>query len=111
MYYGCNKKWITGCKEPYIREEDLLEQLYEVVDKIDIRELGVVDRIKEEIEKVQKMITSLGGHTEKLIDTIPKIDVKSCAKYILKEGTREEKRDLMEHLQTNLTIQSGKISP
>ena len=110
VYYGCNKKWMTGCKEPWMREESLLEQLYEMIDKIDIRELGAVDRIKEEIEKVQKMITSLGGHAEKLIDTIPNIDAKSCAKYILKEGTREEKRDLMEHLQTNFTIQSGKIS-
>ena len=81
-----------------------------MIDKIDIRELGAVDRIKEEIEKVQKMITSLGGHAEKLIDTIPKIDAKSCARFILKEGTREEKRELLQHLKTQMTIINGKIA-
>ena len=80
-----------------------------MIDEIDIQELAAVDRIKEEIERVQKMITSLGGHAEKLINSIPTIDAKACAKYILKEGSRDEKRNLLEHLKTNLRVQQGKI--
>lgn len=99
-----------GCTEPQIREEDLLEQLYQMTDEIDIQELAAVDRIKEEIERVQKMIASLGGHAETLIDSIPAIDAKSCAKYILKEGTKDEKRELMQHLQISLTIKSSQIT-
>lgn len=81
-----------------------------MIDEIDIKELAAVDRIKQEIERVQKMITTLGGHAEKLVESLPAIDAKSCARYILKEGTREEKRELMECLKTTLTIKSGKIS-
>lgn len=109
VYYGCNKKWLTGCKEPYLREEDLLGQLCKIIDKIDIDELAAVDRIKEEIERLKKMISSLGGHvaTEKIAELMPDIDVYACAKYILKEGTREEKRDLLSHIKSTLTIKGG----
>lgn len=111
VYYGCNKKWLTGCKEPYLREEDLLAQLCKIIDKVDIDELAAVDRIKQEIERLKKMISSLGGHaaTAKIAEIMPDIDVYACAKYILKEGTREEKRDLLTHLRSELTITAGII--
>lgn len=109
VYYTCNKRWMTGCKEPQLREEDLLEQLYQMVDEIDIQELAAVDRIKQEIDRVQKMISSLGGHAEKLIESIPKIDAKSCAKYILKNGTREEKRELLSHIKSKMTLTNGAV--
>jgi hypothetical protein len=58
------------------------------------------------------MIASLGGHvaTEKIAELMPTIDVYACAKYVLKEGTTDEKRDLLAHLKTELTITGGTIS-
>lgn len=111
VYYGCCKKWITNCKQPNIREEDLLNQLYSIVDKLDIDELATVARIKHEIQRMQKMIESLGGHaaTVEIAKTIPKIDVYSCAKYILKEGTKDEKRDLLNNIKTGLTLNNSRI--
>ncbi len=111
VYYGCNKKWLTGCKEQYIREEDLLNQLYKIIDKVDIDELATVDRIKQEIDRLTKMITGLGGHVskQKIAEIVPEIDVYACAKYILKNGTREEKRDLLSHLKNGFRISDGKI--
>jgi len=57
------------------------------------------------------MISSLGGHlaTAKVAEIMPDIDVYACAKYILKEGTKEEKRDLIGHLKTNLLVKDGSI--
>ena len=42
---------MTGCKQPYIREEELLNQLYKMIDKVDINELAAVERIKMEIDR------------------------------------------------------------
>jgi hypothetical protein len=58
------------------------------------------------------MISSLGGHaaTAKIAEIMPDIDVYACAKYILKEGTREEKRDLLTHVRSELTMTAGFIS-
>ena len=111
VYYGCMKRWMTGCKQPYIREEDLLDQLYKIIDKVDIDELAAVERIKQEIERLTKMIASLGGHvaTAKVAEIMPDIDVYACAKYILKDGTKEEKRELLSHLKTKMTLRDGKI--
>ena len=112
VYYGCMKRWMTGCKQPYIREEELLNQLYKIIDKIDINELAAIERIRQEIDRLTKMISSLGGHiaTAKVAEIMPDIDVYACAKYILKEGTKEEKRDLLNHVNSELLICDGKIS-
>jgi len=82
-----------------------------MIDKVDIDELAAVERIKQEIDRLTKMISSLGGHvaTAKVAEIMPDIDVYACAKYILKEGTKEEKRDLISHLKTNLLIKDGSI--
>lgn len=111
VYYGCNKRWATRCKEPYIREEELLDQLCKMIDKVDINELEAVARIKEEIDRLTKMISSLDGHiaTAKVAEIMPDIDVYACAKNILKEGTREEKHDLLNHVRTHCEIKEGKI--
>ncbi len=111
VYYGCAKKWMTGCKEPHVREENLLDQLCKMIDKVDIDELAAVERIKEEIGRLQKMISSLGGHvaTEKIAELMPDIDVYACAKYILKEGTKEEKRDLLGHIKSTLKLKEGTV--
>jgi hypothetical protein len=109
VYYGYWKKWMTGCKEPWIREENLMDQLLKMVDKVEIQELAAVERIKIEIERVQKMIKSLGGHTDQLLNSIPKIDACSSAKYILKTGTREEKRELLKYINSHFLLQSCKL--
>ncbi len=56
-------------------------------------------------------VKALGGHaaTAKIAEVMPDIDVYACAKYILKEGTQEEKRDLLTHLRSELTITAGII--
>lgn len=111
VYYGCNKKWLTGCKEPYIREEELLSQLCKLIDKIDIDELTAVDRIKQEVDRLKNMVSSLGGHvaTEKIAEIMPTIDVYACAKYILKSGTLDEKRTLLQSVKSTITLGNGQL--
>jgi site-specific DNA recombinase len=111
VYYGCGRKWMTGCKEPQLREEDLLNQLCKIIDKVEIDELAAVDRIKQEIDRLQKMISSLGGHaaTAKIAEIMPDIDVYACAKYILKEGTTEEKRSLLQSVKSTVALESGQL--
>lgn len=59
------------------------------------------------------MISSLGDHatTAKIAEIMPDINVYACAKYILKEGTREEKRDLLSHIKSTMRISDGTVEP
>jgi hypothetical protein len=41
---------------------------------------------------------------------IPKVDVRKYAKYVLREGTKEEKREMLSCLKIALKISDGKVS-
>jgi len=42
------------CKNPYIREEELTNQLIKVLDKIDLNETGVKIKFEEELKRYNK---------------------------------------------------------
>ena len=62
VYYGCTKVRDSNCKCGYINEVDLLKQFEELMDKIDIDEIGIKGKLKEEVETVQKIPTISPGY-------------------------------------------------
>ena len=48
----------------YMREEDLIEQLANLMDKIDLDEIGMKEKIKAEIERHKKFQSGLLGIKE-----------------------------------------------
>lgn len=111
VYYGCNQKWITGCKEPYMREENLYEQMIRIIDKVEIDELKTIDKVRQELDRLQTMVKGFGGDLliEQMEQTVSKLDARACAKWILKEGNREEKRNILYSLTSSLIIRERSI--
>ncbi len=105
VYYRCSKGVRQICEEPEIREEALIEQMCDIIDQVDIDEFGAMENIQTEIRRMNKMIRMLNGDksSEDILD-IPNIDVKKCAKYILREGTIGEKRKFSENLKSKLSL-------
>ena len=101
--------WGPGqnCKNPYIREENVIAQLCEIVDDLDIDELGARHIIDKEIARYNKLRRTVLGSKEK--DTGSAMDIKKYAKYLLEEGSVDEKRELLSHLRGKLTISDKKI--
>ena len=54
VYYGCNKSKNYQCKSGYVREELLISQLFNIIDKIDLDELGIKDKITQEMDRYSK---------------------------------------------------------
>lgn len=110
VYYGCGRSRDHQCKgNKYLREEDLVEQLLGVLDRIDINELGVEMKFKEELKrhnKFQRTVLGLSKSDIKHED----VDLRMYAKYILKEGTNEEKRELMGCFKSKLKITKGVVT-
>ena len=50
VYYGCIKFYDKHCKNKYLREDSLIEQLMEIIDKIDLNQIGIRKKIEQEIE-------------------------------------------------------------
>ncbi|MDD5711007.1 MAG: recombinase family protein [Candidatus Colwellbacteria bacterium] len=109
VYYHCSRGKDRNCKEGAIREEELLKQLLHLIDKIDIDEIGAMEKIQREVARYRKFSYGvLGRETE--FDKRPiEADIRSYAKYILAEGTKEDKRALLDCLKSKMELQNRTV--
>jgi site-specific DNA recombinase len=109
IYYGCGRSKDRHCKNPYLREEDLVEQLIKLMDKIDLNRTGVQIKFEEELKRFNKFhrgVLGIAGKKEKHKD----IELKTYTKYLLKEGSNEEKRELMGCLKSQVVIKDKTVT-
>lgn len=108
IYYGCSRGRDLYCKSGYIREEELVEQLIKIIGQVDINELGMRARLEEEVKRYKFFQNKvLGGKQSN--DHVPdNVNIRNYAKYILKQGSISEKRELLGCLKSKLQL-SNKI--
>jgi site-specific DNA recombinase len=106
VYYGCTRGRNRNCKNKYIREEELIKQLSNILNKIDLDELGMQGQFKEEVERYYKFSKGVLGMNSKTFERQKKIDIRKYAEYLLKEGSILEKRELLANLRSKLTIKN-----
>lgn len=109
VYYHCNKFKDRHCKEGAIREENLIEQLLEIIDKIDIDEIGAREKIEREINKYRKFSYSVLGKTTEFDRGVKEADIRSYAKYILTNGTKDEKREILGCIKNQIEIKNKTV--
>lgn len=108
VYYSCTKSKDKYCKCGYINEEDLIKQFEKLLDCIDINEIGMRDRIKEEVSRIKKFQQSVLGLKQEI--QVNAVDVRNYAKFILKDGSVGEKRELLSCFKSKLTLKEKIIS-
>lgn len=108
VYYGCCRFKDKDCKSGYMREEDMIEQLAGLMDVIDLDEISIKEKIKDEIERNRKFQLGLLGVKEKAVK-VGDIDIRNYAKYILRAGTITEKRELLTCLRSRVTMAEKQI--
>ncbi|MFA5080046.1 MAG: recombinase family protein [Candidatus Paceibacterota bacterium] len=108
VYYSCTKSKDKDCKCGYINEEELLKQFEQLLDKIDLDEIGMKEKIKAEVERFKKFQRFVLGNKNK-IET-GDIDIRNYAKYILKEGENIEKRELLQCFKNKIILNNKNIS-
>jgi len=108
VYYRCTHSKNLQCKEPSIREEELIEQLSNLIDKIDLDVAGMKAKLEEEVSRYQRFTRGVLGQKAKT--ATQNIDMKTYARYILQEGTKEERRELLGCLRDKLILKSQTIS-
>ena len=91
-----------------MREEDLIEQLAGLMDQIDLDEIGLKEKIKAEIERHKKFQSGLLGIKGSVVK-VGEIDIRNYAKYILRDGTMEEKRELLKCLKSKILMNNKEI--
>ena len=110
VYYGCTKFKDKDCPCGYIREEDLIEQLANILDVVSLDEIGMKDKIKAEIESHNEFQESVLGREVKEKVKIKEIDIRNYAKHILRKRPLYEKRELLSHLRSKLILKEKQLS-
>ena len=109
IYYSCSRARDRNCKNKYIREEELITELLKILDKVNINELGMRQKLEEEINRYNIFQRSVLGATEK-IKSDKDADIRNYAKYILKEGMTSEKRELLANLRSRIIYKDKKLT-
>jgi len=108
VYYGCSKARGKECRCGYINEDVLIEQFTGLMDKIDINEIGIREKIKAEVERFKKFQQSVLGAKAKV--QVKDIDIRNYAKYLLREGAPIEKRELLGCLKSKILLKEKVIT-
>jgi DNA invertase Pin-like site-specific DNA recombinase len=109
IYYHCTGGADRNCKELYIREEDILAQLIGIIDQVDIDQLGIKDKVYKELFKYQTLVKNVFGQQGNSVLQMPQIDVRAYAKHVLKDGSKDDKRELLSCLKSKLMVKDKKI--
>lgn len=109
VYYGCSRARNQNCKGGYLREEELIEQLTKIIDELDINDLGLKRQFNDEIERYYKFSKGILGLKDSNFDKQKSIDMKNYAKYVLREGSIIEKREVLSQLESKLIMRDKKI--
>ncbi len=109
IYYSCSRARDRNCKNKYIREEDLITELLKILDKVNINELGMRQRLEEEIARFNIFQRSVLGATSKIKNN-QETDIRNYAKYILKEGSVSEKRELLGNLRSRIVYKDKTLT-
>jgi len=76
------------------------------MDKINLDELGVKSKVEQKIIRLNRFKAMLG---EKERNKNIEVNARDYAKYLLKEGTLVEKRELLSFLESKLILKDKKI--
>jgi len=110
VYYGCTRSKDKKCSGKYIREDELMKQILELIDQLSIDKLGIKNRLEREVERYYTFRSSVFGLDEAKPKLSKETDMKKYAKYILTNGTIVEKRELLSCLRSKLTVAEGNIT-
>ncbi len=110
IYYGCSRARDRNCKNKYIREEELIDELLKIIDKVNINELGMRQKLEDEIRRFNKLQKIVNGRTGQALVEENEVNIRQYAKYLLKEGSVSDKRELLANLRSRLNYKDKKIT-
>lgn len=108
IYYGCTRSKDKNCKCGYINEVELIQQFEKLIDQVNINEIGMKEKIKYEVERIKRFNQSVLNTKQQI--QIKDIDIRDYAKFILKDGLIEEKRELLTCFKSKILLKNKIIS-
>jgi len=108
IYYLCSKYSHRECKQLPINEQALIPQLVNLIDVINIDKFLLKREFEYELKRFHKISDQLGKDSQK--DARDNIDIRSQMKYVLENGSSEEKKRLIRNLGTKIYLTDNVVN-
>ena len=102
VYYKCTRIRDSKCPCGFINEDDLIIQLQDLIDDIEIQTVPMREKITSEVKRFKKFEQMLLGSKTPVI--VKDIDIRNYSKFILQEGSIEEKREFLRCLKSEIIL-------
>ena len=109
IYYGCTRARDKNCKGVYIREDELIKQMCKLIDDIDYNDLAVQIKFEDELKRFNRFQRGVLKFDDKKKEQ-KEVDYKTYIKYVLHEGSNQEKRELMGCFKSKIKLIDGVIN-
>lgn len=74
------------------------------MDKVNLNDLGMLTRLEMEVDRFNKFQSMVFNNKTLNKKDKPTVDMRVYAKYVLKEGSVIEKRELLANLRSKITL-------
>lgn len=109
VYYHCTDGATRTCREPWINEPDLVDQLCLLMDKVDLDKVKVGEKFNNELRRYQRFSQAILAQPDSAKTPPPTIDFRKFARYILQEGSPEDRRELLSCLKGKIFLKDLKV--
>jgi DNA invertase Pin-like site-specific DNA recombinase len=106
IYYHCTKVRDHHCPEPYIREEELIKEFIKILEQLSADTIKSNAKLGEKLE-IFRQFSVL--ETENNDPNPEQTALSKFLKHIFKEGSREEKRELVDCIKMPLYLNEGQV--
>jgi site-specific DNA recombinase len=104
VYYGCTKVRDKNCNCGYIEEKELIKQFEILVENIDINQISIKEKLKNEVARLKKFQKILLGTHDTI--KVEDVDIRNYTRFILREGQNQEKRELISCLESKINLKN-----
>jgi hypothetical protein len=80
------------------------------MDVVNINELGMRQKLEDEIRRFNKLQKIVNGKSGNSLVEEDDVNIRQYAKYLLKEGSTSDKRELLANLRSRLNYKDKKIT-
>lgn len=109
VYYHCTRQINYDCKEPYITQDALQEQLLSIISKLPIGAVHVSERLRYSLSEYQDMTKLLAMQgAEDDVRTQTEL-LHSYAAYLLGSGTEKQKAEFFKGLRLRFKLHNRKL--
>jgi len=103
VYYHCSRQIDLNCKEPYAREEDIIEELSGMCNNLIQNTADLEPGLRKAIDNFSRMMAITHPTQDQQYAT------GSYVRYVLQSGTPLERTRLVRNLSVNLSLHKKKL--